>query len=258
MITVWQVLSVMFLIWLLVMLVFRPGRKEMFKLTEEDKQLLNQHVQFYQSLFPDEKERFEGRVEQFLSAIKITGIKTNVERGDKLLIGAAAIIPVFAFSKWEYTNLHEVLLYPAEFNDEFDQQGWDRNYAGMVGTGAMQHVMILSKNGLHYGFYANSSRNAAIHEFAHLIDKVDGAIDGVPEILLPRQFVQQWQQLMHTTIQQIENGHSGIDGYAATSQAEFFAVVTEYFFQRPEILQHYHPMVFEMLAKMFKSEMGRW
>ena len=77
---------------------------------------------------------------------------------------------------------------------------------------------------------SSSNRNTAIHEFVHLIDKMDGTIDGIPELLLERKHILQWQQLMQSTMEQIRQRASDIDAYGATSQVECFAVVSEYFF----------------------------
>lgn len=74
------------------------------------KDILQRHVLLYQGFSDDEKLRFENRVQNFLQKTTITGIKTNVEDLDKVLIASAAIIPIFAFKNWEYRNIHEVLL----------------------------------------------------------------------------------------------------------------------------------------------------
>jgi len=122
----------------------------------------------------------------------------------------------------------------------------------MVGTGPMENVMILSKWELRQGFiHSQSNRNTAIHEFVHLIDKMDGSLDGVPEILLPRKYVPQWQQLLQRTMEQIRRGESDIDAYGATSPVECFAVVSEYFFEQPELFQSSHPELHEMLQRIF-------
>ena len=153
MLTVWQGLMGFAVIILIVLFVFRISiGKETIFLPENYRELLTDYVRFYRHLDEEAKERFEKRVEQFLSAVKITGVNAVVEDLDKLLIASGAIIPVFAISDWQYINLHEVLLYPGAFNEDFDQAGSDRPIAGMVGSGAMQHVMILTKWQLRQGF----------------------------------------------------------------------------------------------------------
>jgi Mlc titration factor MtfA (ptsG expression regulator) len=124
----------------------------------------------------------------------------------------------------------------------------------MVGSGSMQNVMIISKWELRQGFINNTDhRNTAIHEFVHLIDKMDGTMDGIPEIILERKHVPRWVNLMNSTIQQMRNRGSDIDRYGATNQAEFFAVISEYFFERPDLLKANHPELFEMLERIYRT-----
>lgn len=215
-------------------------------------ELLNDYVRFYTRLPEEGKKLFEEKVEKFLSSVKITGANAEVEDLDVMLIAAAAVIPVYHIKDWEYINLKEVLLYPGSFNTDFEQQGQDRMISGMVGTGHMEAVLIVSKWELRQGFINSSSnRNVAIHEFIHLIDKMDGSLDGVPELLLERKYVTQWQQLLAMTMEQIRRGESDIDFYGATSPVECFAVVSEYFFEQPEVFQGNHPQLYEILRRIF-------
>ncbi|TWI84992.1 hypothetical protein IQ13_0145 [Lacibacter cauensis] len=255
MVVVFQIIMALLLIVLIILISFRIGRpKHHTPLPENYKELLNDYVKFYRALTEENKEAFEKRVEQFLSGVKITGVQAEVEDLDKILIAAGAVIPVFAILDWQYMNLHEVLLYPGAFNADFDQHGTDRNIAGMVGTGPLQNVMVLTKWQLRQGFiHADSNRNTAIHEFVHLVDKMDGTTDGVPEIILERKYTERWKQLMNETIMQMKTEGSDIDMYAATNTAEFFAVIAEYFFEQPGLLQQYHPELFEMLERIFQT-----
>ena len=250
-----QILFVLALIVLIILFVFRISKtKKTSQLPENYKGLLTDYVKFYRQLDEEGKEKFEKRVDHFLSAVKITGVNAIAEDIDKLLIGAGAIIPVYGIPDWQYINLHEVLLYPGAFNQDFDQGGSDRNIAVMGGTGALQNVMIITKWQLRQGFInSNDAHNTAIHEFAHLIDKMDGTMDGVPEIILERNYVPQWKQLMETTILQMKTYGSDIDMYGATNTIEFFAVISEYFFEQPGLLKANHPALYEMLVRIFKT-----
>lgn len=223
-----------------------------FSLPENYEELLTDYVAFYAALDESGRKLFEEKLTRFLSAVRITGANAEVEDLDRMLIGAAAVIPVYYIRDWEYINLREVLLYPGHFNQDFDQQGVDRNISGMVGTGHLQHVMILTKWELRQGFIdRKSNRNTAIHEFVHLVDKMDGTLDGVPEILLERKYVSRWQELLQQTMEQIRNGQSDIDPYGATSPVECFAVVAEYFFSQPNLFRARHPQLTEMLQRIF-------
>lgn len=254
MFTIWQALIGFGLVVLIILFVFRIGAaKEVALLPENYRELLNSYVKFYRALGEDAKEQFDKRAAQFLSSVKITGVNAVVEDLDRLLIASGAIIPVFAISDWQYINLHEVLLYPGAFNADYDQDGPDRPAAGMVGTGAMQHVMILTKWQLRQGFInENDTRNTAIHEFVHLVDKMDGTMDGVPEIILERKYTAQWKQLVENTLLQMRLYGSDIDMYGATNPVEFFAVISEYFFEQPALLKVNHPELYTMLGRIYK------
>jgi Mlc titration factor MtfA (ptsG expression regulator) len=252
MILVLQIFFVLVLIVLLVLFAFKPKRPEVFPLPENYKQLLNDYVKFYWGLAEEDKKKFEDRFQRFLSAVRIIGANAEIEDLDRVLIGAGAIIPVFFIPDWEYVNLREVLVYPGNFNQDFDQHGAERPISGMVGTGAMQNVMIISKWELRQGFIdANNKRNTAIHEFVHLVDKMDGTTDGVPEILLERKYIPRWQNLVHSEMERIKRGESDIDFYGATNPVEFFAVISEYFFEQPGLFKENHPELNEMMERIF-------
>jgi MtfA peptidase len=225
---------------------------------EEYKSILVTDVLFYQGLDENKKAEFEKRMMHFLATTRITGVKTEVEPQDKVYIAASAIIPIFGFPGWEYNNLNEVLLYPDSFNHDFEQTGGDRSILGMVGDGAFQNVMILSRHELKQAFVNKTSKsNTAIHEFVHLVDKTDGSVDGVPELFMDRKYVLPWLQLMQKEMQKMLSDQSDINIYGATNEAEFFAVVSEYFFERPELLEEKHPELYALLTQLFKQDPGR-
>lgn len=116
--------------------------------------------------------------------------------------------------------------------------------------------MILSKEALHKGFSNESDKkNTAIHEFVHLIDKMDGKIDGVPGVLLQKQYAIPWIELMNKKMDEIYENESDINPYGGTHQSEFFAVASEYFFERPKLLERKHPVLYKMLERIFNQEM---
>ena len=221
---------------------------------EEWRRILNAEVSFYESLNPAEKIRFETKVQEFLLNCKITGVETDVSLYDQLLVASSAVIPIFRFDNWRYTNIREVLLYPTTFdhNFQFENQDADRRILGMVGNHNMEGLMILSKEALELGFKNGTDKhNTAIHEFVHLIDKSDGVVDGIPQLLLERQYAIPWLHIMKMEIERIQKGKSDINPYGATNNAEFFAVASEYFFERPELLEEKHPELYGILVKIF-------
>lgn len=224
-------------------------------ISSEYRIILQKKVSFYENLNNADKQLFETRIQRFIAMVKITGINTIVEPLDIVLVAASAIIPIFSFKNWEYNNLNEVLLYPDAFNEAFNiMSNREKPILGMVGNGAMQQVMILSKTALREGFDNKTDKNnTGIHEFVHLIDKTDGEIDGVPEYLLNKQYLLPWINMMHKNIKEILADNSDINPYGATNKAEFFAVASEYFFKRPGSLKIKHPELYGLLEQIFKN-----
>jgi len=222
---------------------------------ESWRHILMERIPFYRRLSAKDKKWFEFKVHEFLSNCRITPIKTEIDDTDKLLIASSAVIPIFAFPDWQYQNLFEVLVYPRQFNEDFDIEGGDRNVLGMVGNGYMDGKMILSKEAVHQGFQNEmDKKNTAIHEFVHLIDKADGSIDGLPGLLVEKQYIIPWLDLIEKKISQIFEGQSDINPYATTNKSEFFAVLGEYFFERPALLRKKHPELYQLLKMIFKQE----
>ncbi|MEO7523886.1 MAG: zinc-dependent peptidase [Ferruginibacter sp.] len=218
-----------------------------------DSALLDTNVLFYQQLDSENKKQFESDINVFLQDVRITGVDTRVELLDKLLVASAAVIPIFYFKNWKYYNLQEVLLYSDAINLNFESKGSEgRNILGMVGTGSLEGKLLLSQLALRQGFLNKTDKsNTAIHEFVHLIDKADGDTDGIPHLLLDKQFVLPWMNLIQEKIQQIAKLKSDINPYATMNKAEFLAVSTEYFFERPGLLKVKHPQLYAMLQEMF-------
>lgn len=230
-------------------------KADVIAITANYKPFLEQHIPFYQSLDGGARTLFMQKVAKFLSGITVEGVGTEVTDTDRVMIASSAVIPVFGFRDWKYRNLTNVILYPDTFDNEFQFEGENRNIMGMVGTGYMNGQMILSRAALIKGFSRSAGKdNTAIHEFVHLLDKSDGATDGIPENLLAHDYVVPWLKMIHQEIHQIEEGRSDINSYAITSEAEFFAVAAEYFFQKPFELKHKHPDLYAMLTKIFMQD----
>lgn len=224
---------------------------------KEWRSILFKEVNYYTSLTPIKRKLFEFKVHEFLENCKVTGVDTSINDTDKLLVASSAIIPIFNFPNWQYPNIDEVLIYPSSFNEKFETQGENRSILGMVGTGYMEGKMILSKQALNQGFRNESDKkNTAIHEFVHLIDKSDGVIDGVPSLLLEKQYTIPWIDLIHKKIDEIYDNRSDINPYGATNKAEFFAVISEYFFERPKLLKKKHPEIYQNLECIFDQKMA--
>lgn len=246
----------------MVWLYFRIGRARDWKkpagsLSGKDRSILASKVRFYQELSSAEKKIFEYRIMQFLANVKVSGVDIKVTRADELLVGAGAVIPVFRFPEWLYKDIREVLLYPDSFDDDFqdgEDDGGSENM-GMVGDGALDDKMILSKQDLHLGFSNGFSHsNVAVHEFIHMIEKETGAVEGVPKLFAQGINKEEWAKLVRNEMESIRKGKSDIIEYALEDMQEFFATVSEYFFSDRQKFGSRHPELNELLEKMFRTK----
>ncbi len=219
--------------------------------------VLQRDVVFFRALDPTAQRRFRQQLQVFLGEKRITGVRSRLDTTTRVLAAVSAIIPIFGFPDWEWHQISEILVYPTRFDGEFDfGDKQDHNILGMVGTGSLNRLMILSKPDLIQGFRnAADKRNVGVHEFAHLVDKTDGVIDGVPGIGLERQAVEPWIDLVRRKMAEIEDGKSDINRYGLKNEAEFFAVTSEYFFERPGLMQRKHPELYRALARVFNQDL---
>lgn len=218
--------------------------------------VLQREVVFFRVLDPEAQGRFRRQLQVFIAEKQISGIKIQLDPVTRVLAAASAVIPVFGFPEWEWDQISEVLIYPSRFNEDFSfDEGEDRHTLGMVGTGPMNRMMILVEPDLLAGFRnPNDKRNVGVHEFAHLVDKSDGHVDGLPGVGLDRQAIGPWIELVRRKMAEIASGDSDIDRYALTNEAEFFAVASEYFFERPGVMERKHPELYAMLERVFQQD----
>ena len=247
--------------WLVYIVLTRKARRRIQILAEpfpgEWEAVLQRDVVFFRVLDEEEKNRFRKDIKLFLGEKRVTGIGMELDTTTRVLAAASAVIPIFGFLDWEWDQIEEILIYPSRFSQDF-QFGEIRDHRtlGMVGTGSMNRLMILSKPDLVQGFRnPGDKKNVGLHEFAHLVDKSDGAIDGRPEVGLDRKAIGPWVDLVRRKMEEIRQGDSDIDPYALTNEAEFFSVATEYFFERPGIMENKHPELFAMLQKVFRQDL---
>lgn len=258
--------------------------------------ILDSRVAYYRNLDPAAQQRFRQLAAIFLDETPITGAGCQVDDTVRVLVAASAVIPILGFPDWDYSTLREVLIKPGEFTAKPTEDDYDDDndpMLGMVGNrgGSFHGTLILSKADLIRGFARSRDKmHVGIHEFAHLVDEGDGAIDGVPA-WLPRDRIRQWLDLVHQELgrdserrrtdaiedmdddesdaappppgreipappgpEQRRDDWSDMPEYAFTNEQEFFAVSTEYFFKAPHRLAQRHPDLYDMLRQTFRQD----
>lgn len=165
-----------------------------------------------------------------------------------------------------FDRVKSILVYP----DAYEAPGMTQVGNGVVLVGNSARAgeawyrgpVILSwEDVLRGGYDNNHGHNLVLHEFAHQLDMLNGPdVDGVPPID-DSDFAQRWLNIMEqefeTLVQSCEQGWGPfLDCYGATGREEFYAVVTEYFFQAPLELQMHHPELFDLLLQYYRVNMS--
>jgi len=104
--------------------------------------------------------------------------------------------------------------------------------------------------------------NVVLHEFAHQLDYEEFQTDGAPALATRAEYLT-WARVMSREFAALQSvGETGtstvLDTYGATNPAEFFAVVTEAFFERPRALRGRHPELYAQLARFFRQDPSRY
>ena len=178
-----------------------------------------------------------------------------------LHIALQACLPILELGLNWYRGWTTIIVYPDTFVPE-------RITMDEVGVAHRQRE-VLSGESWHSGPVILSWRDAAragvadgynviIHEFAHKLDVSNGAANGFPKLHANMDAAAWTEAFSHAFADfqhQCENGaHIGIDCYAATSPAEFFAVLSEVFFERPTSVQQHYPQVYEQLQQFYRQD----
>jgi MtfA peptidase len=201
----------------------------------------------------DLRSRFEHDMALFLDEKLITGVGIEVTEELRLLVGASAIVLSVGWPRHEWDALTEVLLYPDDFDRDYNFGGAER-----VGEAHAWGTVILSAPALEESFDdPEDGYHVGLHEFAHLLDLQLGEFDGVPVGLGPARS-REWAALVPEEMDRIRHGRSVLDEYGAESPAEFFAVSVETFFELPSDLHDEHGALYGILAAYFGQDPAAW
>lgn len=222
------------------------------------REILSKRVLFYIQLNEADKRLFEKRIQYFLATKNIEGVETEIDDTIRLMVASSAIIPTFAFPEYNYPYVQTILIYPNSFDEKFQTKRYEGHkefLTGMIDGRSQNSTIILSKPDLLNDFDGLPHKsNVGIHEFIHMLDKEDGIVDGIPEMLITHNFVGPWLHEIKNEIKRIENRDSDISIYALANNAEFLAVVSEYFFDNPEKFHKRHPELYNFLSVIFNQK----
>jgi Mlc titration factor MtfA (ptsG expression regulator) len=214
---------------------------------------------------PELQLRLKRHIQVFLAEKPFIGCRgLKITNDIRVTIAAHACLLLLGHQRPDcYPRLRQVLVYPDAFVADRERplgaglvQSQRHTLAGESWT---QGQVILSWADVVAGAAdPTDGRNVALHEFAHQIDQDSGVADGRPWRPDPAKR-RRWARVMDEALERLRNEPSTvIDGYGASDPAEFFAVVTEAFFERPRELAAEAPAVYGELVALYRVNPTEW
>jgi len=214
---------------------------------------------FIGELARDDAKRLRELTLLFLSEKAITGARDLVLTDHmRVAIAAQACLPILNLGLDWYDDWVGVVVYPGDFRvrrQDVDTSGvvheWDDTLAGEAMPGG---PVVLS-----WDSAANAPEmNVVLHEFAHKLDMRNGAADGLPPLhadMDRRRWHAAWQQAYEGFCDAIERARdTWLDPYAAEHPSEFFAVLSEAFFEWPQETRRRYPDVYDQLRLFYRQD----
>ncbi|HWQ37202.1 MAG TPA: M90 family metallopeptidase [Burkholderiales bacterium] len=217
---------------------------------------------FVQRLTDEERERLRNLVILFLHEKQISAAG-GLALTDEMRLGIAiqACILVLNLGLDSYEGWVEIIVYP----DEFVPRHEFRNEHGLIeiddtpyaGQAWLRGPVILSWADVEYAWEGDGA-NVVIHEFAHKLDMLNGEANGFPPLHAGMRR-EDWTAAFTTAYEDFSRRvaageHTEIDPYAAESPGEFFAVLSEAFFEIPDLVRETYPAVYRQLALFYRQD----
>ena len=249
------------------------GKREKKPLPEALWQETVASLPFLDRLTDDERSRLRHLTETFLAEKEFTAAG-GLELTDAMCVSIAVqgCLPILNLGLACYRDWVGIVVYPDEFviprtvEDEF---GVVHEYDDIASGEAWEGGLLLVS--WRDAQMAGAGYNVVIHEFAHKLDMLNGEADGVPPLPadIPRQ---EWENALLAayddfcakvdTAEADSNGGAfnddlPIDPYASENPGEFFAVLSEAFFETPESFNKNYPVLYQLFGRFFRCDL-RW
>ncbi|WP_457748823.1 M90 family metallopeptidase [Sulfurimonas sp.] len=231
-------------------------------LSQEDKKILT-NIELYNRLNDSEKEKIHKSIRIFIYTKEFVGVDIDVMQEMKIVIAFHACLLLLHVSFEScYENLVTILVYShTMIAKQVSANGGIFTKGDFLLEGqSAGDTVVISWHDAKKDAYHLHNNNVLVHEFAHEIDFLDGSADGVPPLsaskyhewatVLSREF----HKLSQMALKNRDWGkYKLIGAYAATNEAEFFAVLTERYFERPDTLKKHFPELFFELNEFYKK-----
>ena len=226
------------------------------------REILDRDVAYVAKLGEAERAELEGLVQIFLAEKNIEGCGGLALTDEiRVTIAAQACLLLLHRETDLYPDLETVLVYPHAYrakSTKRDGRVVIESEDARLGESWTRGVVVLAWDHVSASAGHVGGDNVVLHEFAHQLDAEDGSMDGAPDLGSRARFVS-WARVLGEEFAELSTRlHAGrasdIDAYGATSPPEFFAVVTEMFFEKPQQLRKRHPELYAELAAFYRQD----
>jgi MtfA peptidase len=229
--------------------------------------ILRRNVPYYDRLDEADRKELHGHIHVFLAEKHFEGCGGLALTDEiRVTIAAQACLLLLHRDTDYYRRLVTVLVYPSAYTAKgVEPIGGGVMLEGeeaRLGEAWTGGVVVLSWDDVRAGASdIHDGHNVVLHEFAHQLDQEDGAADGAPILDRRSQYVA-WARVLGGEYERLRRAsragkESVLDGYGATNPAEFFAVATECFFEKPAQLRRKHPELYEELKEYYRQDPER-
>ena len=229
--------------------------------------IIKRRLPFLGSLSDSEQQQMINNVQLFIARKKFYGCGGLTMTDEiKVTIAAEACLLLLNRPTRVYPRLKHILVYPFAFKNDHERINHDGtvNVGGRGLLGESWHFgkIILSWDDVEKGVRNfNDGHNVVLHEFSHQLDSESGSTNGAP--LLHTNSYACWANVMSKEFKQLnrdfEHRHKSVmDYYGTTNPAEFFAVATETFFEKPGKMHNEHPELYQVLKNYYSVDPRRW
>jgi len=214
------------------------------------------HIELYRNLSKEDKKRIERAILEFIYTKEFIGVQLEVTDEMKVIIAFHACLLLFKSKLGGcYDYLKTIIIYPTAVIIENKRNNggiYTKEKLVIEGQSSGDTVVIIWHDAKKEAYHPHYN-NVIIHEFAHEIDFMDGVADGIPP--LDSSKYQKWVFILYKN-RDIDK-YKLLGEYAATNEAEFFAVVTERFFESPNILKKKFPELYKELKDLYGIDPSR-
>lgn len=241
----------------------KKARTEPFPPAWEE--ILNNEFPPYQYLPEYLRTELQDEIQEFLFSKQFEGCDgQEITDEIRVLIAAQACVLLLNRDVRCYPKLRSILVYPSTYvaNNDGLFGGGNGNGSVRLGESWNTGVVVLAWDSVKRGaMNFDDGHNVTMHEFAHQLDQEDGNADGAP--ILPRPAYASWARVLsseYTRLQRFtrKGRKTVMDRYGATNPAEFFAVATETFFEKPEQMHKKHPELYRELKTFYHLNPIEW